>query len=551
MKNSKLRPMTKLLVYAASLLLTSHVLTAQDTSRAVRNQQPQHDTSSHPFDTTGRTITDTTKAAKPANATMASQHDTTAPKQKDDIKLIVDKSTPPQVSTNEDYDPRWFISPLFKFQLQDYGMLEKNHFGYLSDANDLPILDRSTISASLSAYKNITGRLSASADIGLAYGHVTSTDVLVASTRPQSFNLLDLTAYYHLLPGRYKLQPFVSVGIHDLINNQSYLTVPMNVGVKFHSRKIMALVQAGYGYGASRNNASTVMYTACLYVPVNFKKKKPQDESQLSKSDPSSLAKKDSDKTKKTDSTSKQNSDSLSKDSAANNSLNSKKNSLSKAQVDRSGSDAQDARDASGKHASSKSLEDNDVSGGGNGKGSHAKKKDDRYDDDQYNNDDPDGDNANGSKKGLKAFNYDDFSKDDFEMDTVDGKPIVKFVVYFEFNQYDLNSSAFSRIDKVIARMRRDHELLVSIKGFTDDVGTPDYNMMLSKKRAQIVYDYMNSRGIPSDCMTSRFYGKENPVADNKDPNTAWLNRRAELYVYEKGTHLPNVILPSASKLRK
>jgi outer membrane protein OmpA-like peptidoglycan-associated protein len=507
--------MTKLLVCVATMLMASHILCAQDTSEIASGRIL--------FDTAAaHKKTDTSAKPKPATDTTATKHDTTSTKKSsDNIKLVVDKTDPSEAGTNQDFDPRWFISPLFKFQYQDYGMLEKNHFGYQSNANTLSMLDKGNISASLSAYKNITSRFSASADIGLAYGHVTSTDVLVGTTHPKTYNVLDLTTYYHLLPGRYKLQPFISVGIHDLINDQSYLTAPIGVGLKFHSRRVMILGQAAYGYSVSNNNASTVMYTLCVYVPVNFKKKKPETDDPASKAldkPKDSLA-----KANKSDSTLKKG-----KDSTNNLSINM--DSVMKAKNDKDGN-TDDANSISGKN---------------------KKNKKDGYDDEFTSDDDSDNPNKGGnSKKGLKAFNYDDFSVDDFEVDTIDGKPVVKFVVYFEFNQYDLNSSAFTRIDKVITRLRKDKDLMISIKGYTDNVGTNEFNLMLSRKRANIVHSYIGSRGVAVDRMTSRFYGKENPVADNSNPNTAWLNRRAEIYIYEKGTTIPNVMLPQAKYLKK
>src|ERR1017187_3728089 len=205
MKSKKLRPMTKLMVCLASILMASHTLFAQDTTTIVSDRIV--------YDTSQKKASDTLKH----DADTAKKKDAdTARKKADDIKLVVDKTEPSKVGSNEDWDTRWFISPLFKFQVQDFGMLEKNHFGYLSNANNLSLLDRSNISASLSAYKNITSHFSASADIGLAYGHVTSTEVLVATTTPKTYNLLNATVFYHLLGGRYKLQPFVSVGINDL-----------------------------------------------------------------------------------------------------------------------------------------------------------------------------------------------------------------------------------------------------------------------------------------------------------------------------------------------
>ena len=57
---------------------------------------------------------------------------------------------------------------------------------------------------------------------------------------------------------------------------------------------------------------------------------------------------------------------------------------------------------------------------------------------------------------------------------------------------------------------------------------------MLSRRRAKMVLDYMNSRGVPVDLMKAKAYGRDNPVADNSDPNKAWLNRRAEIIIHPK-----------------
>jgi len=49
-----------------------------------------------------------------------------------------------------------------------------------------------------------------------------------------------------------------------------------------------------------------------------------------------------------------------------------------------------------------------------------------------------------------------------------------------------------------------------------------------------MVLDYMNSRGVPTELMKAKAYGSDSPVADNSDPNQAWLNRRAEIIVHPK-----------------
>jgi outer membrane protein OmpA-like peptidoglycan-associated protein len=107
-------------------------------------------------------------------------------------------------------------------------------------------------------------------------------------------------------------------------------------------------------------------------------------------------------------------------------------------------------------------------------------------------------------------------------------------VVYFEFNEYGLNSKAFGNIDKIIDHLNHSPEFTVEIKGYTDSVGSDPYNNMLSRRRAKMVLDYMNSRGVPAELMKAKAYGKDDPIADNSDPNQAWLNRRAEIIIHRK-----------------
>lgn len=109
-----------------------------------------------------------------------------------------------------------------------------------------------------------------------------------------------------------------------------------------------------------------------------------------------------------------------------------------------------------------------------------------------------------------------------------------KYIVYFYYDQYALTSSAFNTIDQVVQRLRENKNLRVHLKGHTDMSGSEQYNSPLSKKRAQMVFDYMNTRGISVERMIISSYGKKYPAIKNEDPNTAWMNRRCEIVIYEK-----------------
>ncbi|WP_315821019.1 OmpA family protein [Paraflavitalea speifideaquila] len=121
----------------------------------------------------------------------------------------------------------------------------------------------------------------------------------------------------------------------------------------------------------------------------------------------------------------------------------------------------------------------------------------------------------------------------DFQVDTINGKPAIKFITYFYYKDYSLTSRAFATVDKAIAQLKRDPKKVVEIKGYTDNVGSTEYNNYLSMRRAQMAFDYMNSRGVPAERMIVSYYGKEYPVAENT-PANAWLNRRVELIIRDK-----------------
>jgi outer membrane protein OmpA-like peptidoglycan-associated protein len=491
----------------AIISLTVLFLAGLGTIRAQDGQRQAADTSSH-------ISRDTTVLAKDSTAPAKdSTKPTVAVSAPDGVNVVVhmqDSATTPKDSatdaggkaaaSNKDGNPeeksnserqldtRWFISPLLKLQFQDFAMLEKNRKGYLSDANTLPFMQRGNASFAASAYKNLTNRLSFSADIGLSFGHVTNDSINISQTQSKTYNLLNATVYYHLLGPSYRLQPYVSVGINDLISDASYLTAPIGIGAKFNARKIMITGQITYGYAVTKNNANTTMYALGIYIPIRSKKQNFHDDDMS----PYNKSSKNDDKKK----------DTVKTNGPVNVYITINMDSVLKARgllnPDGSvaGRDGKDGRDG------------DDGDGDGSGPGGKKRKK-------------------------RPDLGYEDFSKQDYRFDTVNGQPVVRFVVYFEFNEYGLNTKAFETVDKVIAHVR-DKDLSIEIKGYTDDVGAEPYNNFLSRKRAKMVLDYMNSRGVPAELMKAKAYGSDNPVADNNDPNQQWLNRRAEIIVHEK-----------------
>jgi outer membrane protein OmpA-like peptidoglycan-associated protein len=69
------------------------------------------------------------------------------------------------------------------------------------------------------------------------------------------------------------------------------------------------------------------------------------------------------------------------------------------------------------------------------------------------------------------------------------------------------------------------------IAGYTDDVGTKDYNEGLSKKRAEQVSGYLKGKGVDSTRLVVFWYGLSNPIVPNDSPENRAKNRRVEIKV--------------------
>ncbi|HEV8347935.1 MAG TPA: OmpA family protein, partial [Vicinamibacterales bacterium] len=65
----------------------------------------------------------------------------------------------------------------------------------------------------------------------------------------------------------------------------------------------------------------------------------------------------------------------------------------------------------------------------------------------------------------------------------------------------------------------------------TCNIGTAEYNLALGDRRANAVRDYLVSRGVTANRLTTVSYGEERPKYDNSKEETRRLNRRAALVV--------------------
>jgi OOP family OmpA-OmpF porin len=104
----------------------------------------------------------------------------------------------------------------------------------------------------------------------------------------------------------------------------------------------------------------------------------------------------------------------------------------------------------------------------------------------------------------------------------------------FEFNKSKLLPNAYPELDKLIVTMKDHPDYKWEIGGYTDAVGSANYNMKLSKQRAQSVVDYLVDKGISRNDLKIVGYGEENPIATNKTVEGRSMNRRVEIKLLSK-----------------
>ena len=101
--------------------------------------------------------------------------------------------------------------------------------------------------------------------------------------------------------------------------------------------------------------------------------------------------------------------------------------------------------------------------------------------------------------------------------------------VNFEFDSAKLTADSTASLGEAVQILKRHSDLKVEIAGHTDSQGNDDYNMGLSKRRAQAVADYLVANGAKAANVFVKGYGETDPVADNGTKEGRAANRRVEL----------------------
>ncbi|MFN8625814.1 MAG: OmpA family protein [Candidatus Binatia bacterium] len=110
-------------------------------------------------------------------------------------------------------------------------------------------------------------------------------------------------------------------------------------------------------------------------------------------------------------------------------------------------------------------------------------------------------------------------------------KKIVLRSVHFDFDKATLKAEAKPILDEAIQVLKQEGSVDIVVEGHTDSVGTDQYNLSLSRRRAETVRTYLVDHGIAKSRITAEGLGEAKPVASNDTADGRAQNRRVELRV--------------------
>jgi outer membrane protein OmpA-like peptidoglycan-associated protein len=106
--------------------------------------------------------------------------------------------------------------------------------------------------------------------------------------------------------------------------------------------------------------------------------------------------------------------------------------------------------------------------------------------------------------------------------------------VEFEFGKGAIKKVSGPLLDEIAAVLKEHPEILkVEVQGHSDNVGSPEFNKLLSAQRAASVKKALIERGIGEARLTSAGYGQKMPIASNSTAEGRQKNRRVELKILE------------------
>jgi len=123
--------------------------------------------------------------------------------------------------------------------------------------------------------------------------------------------------------------------------------------------------------------------------------------------------------------------------------------------------------------------------------------------------------------------------------------------IRFDFDKSTLrpaNREVLSRIAGVLMTLKGYH---IYVYGYTDNIGTEQYNQKLSERRAEAVRDYLLKAGLDPNIISTKGYGQSDPLEKGDSAQARAKNRRVEIGIVDSVLRMQGVVPPSRPTLRE
>ena len=113
--------------------------------------------------------------------------------------------------------------------------------------------------------------------------------------------------------------------------------------------------------------------------------------------------------------------------------------------------------------------------------------------------------------------------------EALDKAGFIALYINFDSGKYDLKPETQGIVDQIVALLKENPDLKVSIEGHTDNAGQPAANKILSEQRARSVMNAVVKGGVDAARISAVGWGQERPIADNRSEEGRAKNRRVEI----------------------
>ena len=108
---------------------------------------------------------------------------------------------------------------------------------------------------------------------------------------------------------------------------------------------------------------------------------------------------------------------------------------------------------------------------------------------------------------------------------------VVAYAGFFDFNKSAVKSQYIPNIIEAAQVLKTHKSVTVNLQGYTDSVGSVNYNQGLGMRRAEAVYSILVANGVEPGRVVMTSKGESDPIASNSTPKGRSRNRRVEIHV--------------------